>query len=337
MIKNIQIRGFKCLDDENIHFGMLNIITGLNSTGKSSLIQALLFYCEATEYSRNGKPFILTNFDEMRNKYLNSRELLISVNDNSLLLTSDESKWEQASPNSSFPTKDQGLYYLSENRSGPEELAKRIKNPMVGDDGCFLFNLFDLYKSQPIEVSLQKTKIQTLSQNLDYWLSEILGVRIELTSQVVTSTNLKISYKFDELPAVSPLHLGAGVSYLAKILILCLYSKPGEVVVIENPEIHLHPAAQSRLGVFFCWIAKVGVQIILETHCEHLINRVRYETYSKNITAEKVKLFYKSSHRNPFQKIELNEHGRYISESGDPMQFPSGFFDSTLTELLEIG
>ena len=337
MFKQIHIEGFKCLDAEELFFGSFNIITGLNSTGKSSLIQALLLFCEVAEQSRAPKPYAITNFDEIRNKYLNSRELRIVVNETALKLTSDEAVLDGSLGDAMFPAKDRGLYYLSENRTGPEELAERTKNAIVGDDGRFLFNLFELNKSLPIAPVLVKTDSQTLSQNVDYWLQEILGVRIELTSQVVTSTSLKISYAFDELSSVSPLQLGAGVSYLAKILILCLHANPGDIVIIENPEIHLHPAAQSRLGAFFSFVANAGIQVILETHCEHLINRVRYEAYCKNIAAEQVKLFYKSTHRDAFQKIGLNPFGHYINESGESTPFPSGFFDSTLSELLEIG
>lgn len=337
MFKQIHIEGFKCLNAENLCFGSLNIVTGLNSTGKSSLIQALLLFCEAAEQLRTPKPFAITNFDELRNKYLNSRELRIAVNETALKLTSDDATLDGSLTDAMFPAKDQGLYYLSENRTGPEELAERTKNAIVGDDGRFLFNLFDLYKSHPIAPVLVKTDSQTLSQNVDYWLQEILGVKIELTSQVVTSTSLKISYAFDELSSISPLQLGAGVSYLAKILILCLNAKPGDIVIIENPEIHLHPAAQSRIGAFFSFVANAGIQVILETHCEHLINRVRYEVYSKTISAEQVKLFYKASHREPFLKLGLNLRGHYIDDSGQATHFPNGFFDSTLNELLEIG
>lgn len=134
-----------------------------------------------------------------------------------------------------------------------------------------------------------------------------------------------------------PTQLGAGISYVAEILILCLQAKPGDSAVIENPEIHLHPAAQSRLGAFFAFVASTGVQIILETHCEHLINRVRYEVAQGNVGQSVVKIFYKENFDDSFIKMNVDENGHFCDSNGNRVDFPKVFFDATLSELIEIG
>lgn len=100
--------------------------------------------------------------------------------------------------------------------------------------------------------------------------------------------------------------------------------------MIENPEIHLHPAAQSKLGEFFAFIASAGIQLIIETHCEHLLNRLRYEVYRDAITPDDLIIYYKGGITDPFQPIHVMKNGKY------DVDFPTGFFDATLTELLEM-
>jgi predicted ATPase len=337
MLTTINIDNFKCLSGQSFELGMLNIITGLNSTGKSSVFQAILNFCEAVDQKHVNRPYVLNNFDELRNKYTNAREITIEINETALTIHEGHSQFSHDFPLGTYPVIDNGIYYLSENRTGPEELAQRTQKNIVGDGGCFLFSRFEANKSEAIEKSLVRAESQTLSANVDYWLQHILGVKVELTSQVVTSTTIKINFNYDQLQSLSPLQLGAGVSYLAKILILGLQAKPGEVILIENPEIHLHPGAQSKLGSFFAFIANAGVQVLLETHCEHLINRIRYEVFSGSLPANQVKLFYKPSHQDPFLKIYLNQNGYYVDQDNCKINFPAGFFDSTLAELLEIG
>ncbi len=140
-----------------------------------------------------------------------------------------------------------------------------------------------------------------------------------------------------DIESVSPFNTGAGNSYLLKLLILCLAAKPGDLLLIENPEIHLHPGAQSRLGAFLGFMAANGVQMIIETHCEHLINRIRYEVYKKQCTPDDVTLYYKADQKADFELLKINQRGHFCDTTGAETNFPSGFFDSTLSELLEIG
>ena len=157
-----------------------------------------------------------------------------------------------------------------------------------------------------------------------------MGLKLELKTEKRNEQTVEVKYNSDNIPGILPTQLGAGVSYLAKVLILCLRSNPGDVVMIENPEIHLHPAAQSRLGDFFAFIANAGIQLIIETHCDHLINKLQYLVFKKAFDAEQAIIYYKKGIIDPFERIQLNKEGRFQTE------FPSGFFDATLAELLEM-
>ena len=106
---------------------------------------------------------------------------------------------------------------------------------------------------------------------------------------------------------ISPFNLGSGMSYLAKVLILCFLAKPGDVVMIENPEIHLHPRAQSRLGEFFAFLASRGVQLVVETHCKDILNSLHYQLYAEKLKADDVIIYYKASSEKPFQLLSSND------------------------------
>jgi len=132
-----------------------------------------------------------------------------------------------------------------------------------------------------------------------------------------------------------PENLGTGLSHLFSILVICLSAKKGNIIIIENPEIHLHPKAQAKLGEFFAFIASKGIQLIIETHNDHILNRVAYEIYNSSISKDDVIIHYFS---NPYKKdtIFLSDKGQFVNEQNRAIQFPEGFFDATLKEIFEI-
>jgi predicted ATPase len=155
----------------------------------------------------------------------------------------------------------------------------------------------------------QRRKVWGTEQKQELIESLLMGIPIPVIyvfenelgiKQMVDSTRIKLSFVMGELGEVSPLNTGAGNSYLLKLLIMCLTARPGHLLLIENPEIHLHPGAQSRLGEFFAFLASRGVQLVVETHCEHLINRVRYEVYHKRLKADDALVYYKQSSEEGF-------------------------------------
>jgi predicted ATPase len=333
MINNLKINQFKCLGDENLTFKNLTILTGLNSAGKSSVIQSILlmshYFGEKKFLSEN-----LLDFTNNRNKYLNAKAFSIEID--GICLTKNI---DATNPQGHLPhfTIEQDLFHVDANRLGPEELALYSSENKIGKQGEFIFSYYEQNKSNVIEKSLIKSaNSDTLQSNIDYWLSYILDCEVELSTERVATSHVKVSYQFNKLQAISPESLGAGTSYVAKILIVCLLAKKDQVLLIENPEIHLHPKAQAKLGEFFAFIANNGVQVVLETHCENLINQIRYEVYKNHIND--VVIYYKEDSRKPFEKIEIDGTGHFIRKNQeDRNNFPTGFFNSTLKELLEMG
>ena len=135
----------------------------------------------------------------------------------------------------------------------------------------------------------------------------------------------------------STFNVGAGVSYITKILIIALSLKPNDIFMIENPKIHLHPKAISNLASFFAEIvSKNRVQLIIETHSEYFLHKLRHEIYKGKFNADDVRFFYKDDLSKNFEIIDIDKNGHLINLNKEKVNFPTGFLDVSLNELLEI-
>lgn len=177
-------------------------------------------------------------------------------------------------------------------------------------------------------------KSNTLNYHVNYWLKKILNVTISLDN-ITTGNIITANYSYKENRLVRPYHIGAGISYIIGILILCLNSKKGETIVLENPEIHLHPKAQSELASFLCFVAQAGVQLIVETHSDHIFNGVRKSVHNKRIQNNIIEIHFFELDENNIShnhSIKLNEDGRILNLKEDLFDQ----FDNDLDELLDL-
>jgi len=346
MLNKLKVEDFKCIDSQEFELKKLTILTGLNSSGKSSVLQAILLLSKHYSQSNQNKAVFLashfSNFNEIRNKYKNARSLTISAestsNKFSLTMLADLSVSLVEANNETGLDCDDNLYYISANRIGQEQFSSFNKNQKIGINGEYIFGYFHDRKDDVIENSLVKfEQNNTLKVQVNEWLKYILDLPISLNTENVSTEMVKISFDSDGLSNINPFNLGAGTSYLVKILIVSLMCKKEDLLLIENPEIHLHPKAQSRLGEFFAWVSKAGIQLIVETHSEHLINKIKYQIYNESLDPTDAVVYYKPSIEGDFIRLNINQNGRFVNVNGDNTIFPSGFFDSTLKELLEIG
>lgn len=332
MIQSIVLENYKCISRSELDILPLTILAGPNSTGKSSCLQAVL---ASLYHSAPGMVNILEGFDfsfeTLRNRYLNAQALSVFIGCDCGSLSCRIDRNECEGCNTANHELESNIYYLWANRMAYAELEVISPKYRIGISGEYVFGTFEKEKSRPVVFDLRKVKdSDTLSSHLNYWLSYIVGVKLEVQTERVTSSNVKVIYKSDGLASLSPRQLGTGVSYLAKVLIMCLRAQRGDVLMIENPELSLHPLLQSRLGEFFAYIVKAGIQIIIETQSEHLINRLQYEVYKNRLASDDVILYYKASTTADFERMTFGTDGKFEKD------FPCGFFDATLDELLEM-
>jgi predicted ATPase len=119
--------------------------------------------------------------------------------------------------------------------------------------------------------------------------------------------------------------VGVGVSQVLPVILLCLKSMPNAVILLEQPELHLHPAMQLKLADFLLACTQTGRQIIVETHSEHLVNRLRRRVAEDQTASlhEHIGLLFaeQSNGVSRYQPTTINRLGGL---SGD---WPSGFLD----------
>ncbi|MCJ8349181.1 AAA family ATPase [Moritella sp.] len=347
MLNKIKILDFKSLGCESLDLKPLTVITGINSSGKSTVIQALLLAIRHSSLENQLKMEMLTkfldSFSDIRNKYNNAKKIQIELNSDTGILkwnADSEEILTEGPADYRIDVLDNivspELFYLNANRQGPEENAQ-ISQSKVGISGQFIFGHFDRVKDEPIPDDMC---FYRESKDLDYqvgrWLSYITDTKTELKTEAKSSSEAKVYFQDKDLGPVSPLNLGAGMSYVSKVIILCLIAKKGDLVIIENPEIHLHPQAQAQLGVFFTFIANCGIQLIIETHCEHLINKICYQVYDEKIAESDVVIQYKANVREQFQQLIIDENGQFTDQLNNIISFPTGFFDTSVADLMDM-
>ena len=124
-----------------------------------------------------------------------------------------------------------------------------------------------------------------------------------------------------------PTNVGFGYSYALPILIAGLTARKGTILVVENPEAHLHPSAQSMITKFLCLVANCGVQVFVETHSEHILNALRVMVVQKNVKPQDINVMYfDSGLDNYFESITIEENGKLD-------HWPVNFFDQAEKDL----
>lgn len=173
-----------------------------------------------------------------------------------------------------------------------------------------------------------------LGAALNIWLSE-LGLADKAQAKDLGRLGMSLSIaprgmdKFVDLTAV-----GVGISQVIPVVLLCLWSKPRSLILIEQPELHLHPAMQLKLADFLLASIRSGRQIVIETHSEHLINRLRRRVAddTTNTLSQSIGLLFAE------QKDGISQYrATNISDSGGLSQgWPEGFLDVGSNEATEF-
>ncbi len=374
MIQQISLNNFKCFEDETIDFAPLTLLTGLNGMGKSTVIQALLLLRQNHELGLlqndrgillNGDLVQIGNSRDLLYQYFESRKIEVRI----IVDEGDKEisgfwKWDASADSDILPLKGKSIenddvfnsslfnsnfHYLNAERIGPRVYFetsnfKVINQNQLGIRGEFAVNYLSEYQKDKIPIEELKhpdTEGSTLYEQVNAWLSEIRpGTRIDVTSNIDMSL-VGLSYQFvggrDVGNKFRPTNVGFGLSFFLPVIVAILSSKPGSLLLLENPEAHLHPMGQARIGRLLALAAAHGIQVILETHSDHIINGVRVALKEGLIKPEETKFLFftgeviEDQFKNYILDLEIDRNGRFMNE------LPDGFFDEwdrQLTKLL---
>lgn len=126
--------------------------------------------------------------------------------------------------------------------------------------------------------------------------------------------------------------LGTGVSQTIPVIIISLLCRPGQLVMLEQPELHLHPDAQQKLLDFFLACVSTGRKILFETHSEYMVNRLRRQALAGLVQPDQVSLNFVEKNKAGVSLV----HEAELAGSGGFTYWPKGFFGQIEDDLLAI-
>ena len=124
-----------------------------------------------------------------------------------------------------------------------------------------------------------------------------------------------------------PIHAGFGLTQVLPIVVAALSANSDDLLLIENPEVHLHPAGQVGMGEFLAEVASAGVQVVIETHSDHVLNGIRRAVRSGTVPADDVALHFFRPRREDEQDRVAQVQSPTLDSNGNIDTWPEGFFD----------
>jgi predicted ATPase len=359
MIEGITLSNFKCFQKQRIPVRPLTLLTGLNGMGKSSTLQALLLLRQSHQQGLLREKGLALNGDlvcvgkgtdalfegaaedfigfeiEFDNpkatavwQFAYNREAdvigLVSS-------TADEAVFERSLFTDSFS-------YLHAERSGPRtsfgmsefNVRQHRQIGIHGEHAAHFLAVFGRDDIKNDRVLHERAESRKLRDQVEAWLGEISpGTRIKATSHG-TMDLVSLEYAFVSGQDVSAYfrstNVGFGITYTLPVLVALLSASPGGAILIENPEAHLHPRGQTKMGELIARVASAGIQVIVETHSDHVLNGVRLSVRNNSVQSEDVAVHFferKSDEKGVSSKLVSPN----IKPDGRLDIWPNGFFD----------
>uniref|UniRef100_UPI0040571844 AAA family ATPase n=1 Tax=Acetatifactor sp. TaxID=1872090 RepID=UPI0040571844 len=363
MITELCLENFKCFEEISISLGNVNILSGINGMGKSTVLQSLLLLRQS--YLRN---------PQMQGLYLNDRYVNLG-NAQDVLYEKAESDiirisyktlkgdhvtydFQYKIDSDCLPLScgvvmgteealfDNRFTYLSAYRIQPQELYRianeeELKNREFGNNGEFALQYLGMMGDEVVsneKVVISDKLGNTLKNQTRLWLDKIApGVSPQVMVNPLLRTS-EVRYEFiegkEKTTSYKSMNVGFGITYVLPVIVAILSAKPGDILLLENPEAHIHPAGQRALGELIALAGAGGVQLLVETHSDHILNGIRIAVKEQRVARESVKLvfFYKD--------IEDSFKHKYVSPSilpdGRLDVWPEGFFDEWDKELYAL-
>ena len=356
MIHSVAIRNFKAFREASINFGKLTLLTGANSSGKSSVIQALLI---AEDAATTASPWVQLNdrmglalgeAQDVLSRDAAERHIELSVTadgvtetyklgippeDGALVLdrleagpAPEQRRWRIGS-------------YLGAERLGPRDLsgvaATGGDEVVVGVRGEFTAYALARFGRRRVAELLQHPSTSesnlspTLGAQAEAWLSSIVGPVQVSSTLLAQSSGAALRFRDPEVTAewTRPANVGFGLTFALPIIVASLVTRPSSLLMVENPEAHLHPRGQSEIGKFLVRLAASGVQTLVETHSDHVVNGVRIASAGEEILSpDEVAIHYLEG-GGGVREITMNP-------SGGLSGWPNGFFDQAEHDLAAI-
>ena len=224
------------------------------------------------------------------------------------------------------------LSYLTAERTGPRDLYPlegREHFGVVGAKGEHAVSLMYSRGDDPVidALALPGTPKTGLRQVGARMATFFPGCELEV-SPIPRADSLTLGVRTSpQTDFHRPGHTGFGITQVLPIVVSSLFARRGDLLLIENPEVHLHPAGQAMMGEFLAEVAAVGVQVVLETHSDHLLNGVRRAVKRGVLQGNEAALHFFRSRQNAERDGGAVVQSPQLADDGSIDHWPDGFFD----------
>ena len=379
MLTQIDLQHFKCFANLKLPLCPLTLLSGVNASGKSTVLQALVLLHQTMrehEWSSrlmlNGAAIQLGTVADVIDQVHGHRECEIFLFDDGkswyrweFTGERDEMSMEVRhvriseifegdieefgpfeSPRYLLPSKLlsetihyyllterlRDLTYLSAERLGPREyylLDDPQLTPIVGPRGEYAASVLHSGRDTRVLDGLVIQNTPPIQfQQVEAWMDRFFpGCRLEIV-QVPRANAVTLGIRTSSaMDFQRPSHTGFGLTQVLPIVVAALSAKPNGLLLIENPEVHLHPTGQAAMGEFLAQVATAGVQVILETHSDHVLNGIRRAVKSRMLAPENVALHFFRPRREDQTDGKPQVQSPTLDADGNIDTWPEGFFD----------
>ena len=365
MLSSLDLTAFKSFDELRLPLGDLTLLSGINSAGKSSVLQALSLVRQSfdaamldkstnSELLLNGPLVELGTVADIYCEYAGREPSVIRFrfhgdeDDESLVLTGTGIAEEPAADvvrldagthipiNTATEFLRSSFNYLRADRVSPELAYPRshrevVQRHSLGARGEFTAHYLNHYRDEAVQnqsIRADEAGPGLMSQ-VTHWMGKISpDVRIE--PQAIAKTDfVTIRFGFGSRAGLTssesyrPTHVGFGLTYTLPIIVALVSTPPGGTVLVENPEAHVHPSGQAMLGRLMCLAAAGGVQVLVETHSDHVLNGVRIAAKDSVIDRDRLRLHFFVRGAAGSMDVE----SPVVEANGRLSRWPHGFFD----------
>lgn len=354
MITTIRLNNFKRFKDLEVPLGGLTLLMGMNGAGKSSIIQSMLLVRQSIEtrslelskisltghlcnlgsgkdvfnYNAGSSDKLVLSFGQGIGAFSVERVIECSYSDSDQL---DANIGDTALPLG--PLEASEFIYISAERQGPRLTSPRVltqaQRGNIGLSGDGALAVLEHNQDQILPSSdprvLHQAPSNSIYEQAQMYLAEITpGVRIAITPNGRLDS-ISAGFSFSNqgtLPTepFRPTNVGFGLSYTLPIIVACLTAKPGTLLLVENPEAHLHTKGQRAIADLLHKTAAAGVQVVVETHSREVFYHLRNGAHTGRISGD-----------NTLVNYFLSDDARVCTLSpitGDLAGWPDEFFDA---------
>ena len=363
MITRIDLDKFKCFDILRLPLNALTLLSGTNASGKSTVLQSLALLHQTMREDEWSNSLLLNGMDvdlgtvlDVVDKVNGRFEFGIGLLDRGShygwqfsgdradismavasvhvdgFSTADPEQLHYLLPpekaTSSLIKRLRDLMYITAERIGPREIYwvydPRIA-PAMGTNGEDAVSVLHLERDNDVLAGLvisgvPATLLRQTEARMDLFFPGY-NLNIQPVPQVNAVTlGVRTS---NDTGFHRPGHSGYGLTQILPIIVASLAADQDGILLIENPEVHLHPAGQAMMGQFMAEVAQAGVQVILETHSDHVLNGVRRAVKEGVLPSDAVAIhFFRPRVEGQPQVLSPT-----MDESGNIDDWPDGFFD----------